>query len=142
MSSKKLRIFVLADTHDRLPDNLAALAEGADEIWHLGDVCSPSLLLNLESVGPPVTLVRGNSDSNFEWPLVVDLKRNGVRVRLAIFRHRVRRRTWTSFYTPTLTSRATNAKKACFTLTPAASLILEMARDPVSRSSRSHRTGR
>ena len=74
--------FVLADTHNRLPENLEALAEGADEIWHLGDVCSPSLLLRLENVGPPVTLVRGNSDSNFEWPLVVDLKRKGVRFRL------------------------------------------------------------
>mgnify|MGYP003693954297 CR=1 FL=1 len=30
-----------------------------------------------------MTLVRGNCDSNFEWPLVVDLKRNGVRFRLA-----------------------------------------------------------
>ena len=29
-----------------------------------------------------MTLVRGNCDSNFEWPLVVDLKRNGVRFRL------------------------------------------------------------
>ena len=83
MAPKTLRIFVLADTHNHLPDNLAALAEGTDEIWHLGDVCSPSLLLNLENVGPPVTLVRGNCDSNFEWPLVVDLKRNGVRFRLA-----------------------------------------------------------
>jgi putative phosphoesterase len=83
MAPKTLRIFVLADTHDHLPDNLAALAEGTDEIWHLGDVCSPSLFLNLENVGPPVTLVRGNCDSNFEWPLVVDLKRNGVRFRLA-----------------------------------------------------------
>jgi putative phosphoesterase len=29
-----------------------------------------------------VTVVRGNCDSNFEWPLIVDLKRNGVRFRL------------------------------------------------------------
>ena len=77
-----LRIFVLADTHNHLPENLEALAEEADEIWHLGDVCAPSLLVRLESVGPPVTLVRGNCDGNFEWPLVVDLKRNGIRFRL------------------------------------------------------------
>ena len=83
MAPKTLRIFVLADTHDHFPNNLAALAEGTDEIWHLGDVCSPSLFLSLENIGPPVTLVRGNCDSNFEWPLVVDLKRNGVRFRLA-----------------------------------------------------------
>ncbi len=77
-----LRIFVLADTHDHLPDHLEALAEDADEIWHLGDVCAPSLLVSLENLGPPVTLVRGNCDGNFDWPLVVDLTRNGVRFRL------------------------------------------------------------
>ncbi len=77
-----LRIFVLADTHDHLPENLEALAEGADEIWHLGDVCAPRLLVDLENLGPPLTLVRGNCDGNFEWPLVVDLTRNGVRFRL------------------------------------------------------------
>ncbi len=77
-----LRIFVLADTHNHLPDNLEVLAAGADEIWHLGDVCAPSLLVRLENLGPPLTLVRGNCDGNFEWPLVVDLKRNGVRFRL------------------------------------------------------------
>ncbi len=77
-----LRIFVLADTHNHLPDKLEALAEGADEIWHLGDVCAPSLLVSLENLGPPVTLVRGNCDGNFDWPLVVDLIRNGVRFRL------------------------------------------------------------
>ena len=82
MAAKTLRIFVLADTHNHLPDNLAALAEDTDEIWHLGDVCSPSLLLNLENVGPPVTLVRGNCDSNFEWPLVLDLARGGLKFRL------------------------------------------------------------
>ncbi len=82
MDPKALRIFVLADTHDHLPHNLEALAKGADEIWHLGDLCAPSLLVSLENLGKPVTLVRGNCDSNFEWPPVVDLKRNGVRFRL------------------------------------------------------------
>ena len=77
-----LRIFVLADTHDRLPANLEALAKEADEIWHLGDVCDPAILEMIETFGPPVTIVRGNCDSNSEWPLVVDLERNGVRLRL------------------------------------------------------------
>ena len=80
--SLALRIFVLADTHDHLPANIEALANGADEIWHLGDVCAPSILEMVERIGPPVTIVRGNCDSNFEWPLTVDLKRNGVRFRL------------------------------------------------------------
>jgi len=80
--SRPLRIFVLADTHDKVPANLEALAAGADEIWHLGDVCAPGILETLENIGPPVTIVRGNCDSNFEWPLIVDLERNGVRFRL------------------------------------------------------------
>jgi len=77
-----LKIFVLADTHDKLPANLKTLAVGADEIWHLGDVCAPAILETIEAFGPPVTAVRGNCDSNFDWPLMVDLKRNGIRFRL------------------------------------------------------------
>lgn len=77
-----LRILVIADTHNRLPPNLEQLAEGADEIWHLGDVCAPQLLVEIENVGLPVTIVRGNCDANYDWPLVVDLQRNGVRFRL------------------------------------------------------------
>jgi putative phosphoesterase len=80
--SRPLHIFVLADTHNRLPANIEALAKDADEIWHLGDVCDPGILETIEDFGPPVTIVRGNCDANLEWPLVVDLKRNGVRFRL------------------------------------------------------------
>lgn len=74
-----LRIIVLADTHDKLPAKIEALASAADEIWHLGDVCAPSILQTIETFGPSVTVVRGNCDSNFDWPLTLDLKRNGVR---------------------------------------------------------------
>jgi uncharacterized protein len=80
--SSPVRIFVLADTHDKVPANLEALARDADEIWHLGDVCAPTVLVAIETFGPPVTVVRGNCDSTVEWPLIVDLKRNGVRFRL------------------------------------------------------------
>ena len=82
MNRKALRVFVLADTHNHLPENLEALADDVDEIWHLGDVCAPDLIVRLESIGPPLTFVRGNCDTNFEWPLTVDLERNGVRCRL------------------------------------------------------------
>ena len=75
-------MLVLADTHDKLPGKIEALAAGADEIWHLGDVCAPSILQTLETFGPPVSVVRGNCDSNYDWPLILDLKRNGVRFRL------------------------------------------------------------
>jgi len=80
--SAPLRIFVLADTHDKVPANLESLAAGADEIWHLGDVCAPSVLQMIETLGPPVTIVRGNCDSNSDWPLTRDLKRNGIRLHL------------------------------------------------------------
>jgi uncharacterized protein len=77
-----VRILVVADTHNHLPPKLAELTTGADEIWHLGDVCAPALLEQVRNVGPPVTIVRGNCDSNDEWPLHIDLERNGVRCRL------------------------------------------------------------
>jgi putative phosphoesterase len=82
MTAKPLRIFVLADTHNKLPPNLQAFAEAADEIWHLGDVCAPTILTQIERFGPPVTVVRGNCDAEFDWPLTKDLTRNGVRLRL------------------------------------------------------------
>lgn len=77
-----LHAFVLSDTHDKLPPRVVELAQGAHEIWHLGDVCDSSILDELRSVGPPVTVVRGNCDLNYEWPLTVDLKRAGLRIRL------------------------------------------------------------
>jgi hypothetical protein len=75
-------VFVLADTHNRLPDKVKEMATDADEIWHLGDVCAETILDELRAMGPRVTVVRGNCDSNFEWPLVVDLVRGGLNVRL------------------------------------------------------------
>jgi putative phosphoesterase len=74
-----LKILVVADTHDKLPPNLEARADGADEIWHLGDVCAPAILQTIESFGLPVTIVRGNCDGNPDWPITVKLKRNGLR---------------------------------------------------------------
>ena len=81
-SKQSLRILVLADTHDHLPEALEPLAVGVDEIWHLGDVCAPQLLTTLRKFGPPVTIVRGNCDTEEAWPLAVDLERHGVRFRL------------------------------------------------------------
>jgi putative phosphoesterase len=75
-------VFVLADTHNKLPQNVVDLARDADEIWHLGDVCAESILDELRAIGPRITVVRGNCDSNYEWPLVVDLLRGGLKFRL------------------------------------------------------------
>jgi putative phosphoesterase len=80
--AKMHRVFVLADTHNKLPPRILELAASADEIWHLGDVCDDWIVDELRALGPPLTLVRGNCDSNYQWPLVCDLTRNGNRVRL------------------------------------------------------------
>jgi uncharacterized protein len=82
MKPRALKIFVMADTHDRLPPKITALARDSDEIWHLGDVCAPTVLAAVERIGPPVTIVRGNCDNDPRWPLVVELERNSVRFRL------------------------------------------------------------
>jgi putative phosphoesterase len=81
-SKDTLRIFVLADTHNRLPETVSEIAKEADEIWHLGDVCTETILAELRAVGPQVIVVRGNCDSNYEWPLLVDLVRGGLKFRL------------------------------------------------------------
>jgi len=76
------KVLVIADTHNKLPPIICELARGADEIWHLGDVCDDWVLEDLQFLGPPVTLVRGNCDDNYNWPLVRDLTISGVRFRL------------------------------------------------------------
>ena len=81
-SKNTLRIFVLADTHNRLPEAVREIARDADEIWHLGDVCAEIVLEELRAIGPQVTVVRGNCDGNYEWPTVVDLLRGGLKFRL------------------------------------------------------------
>lgn len=81
-SERTRRVFVLADTHNRLPESVTEMAQAADEIWHLGDVCAETILDELRATGPPVVVVRGNCDSNSEWPLVLDLSRGGLKLRL------------------------------------------------------------
>ncbi len=77
-----MRIAVLADTHDHLPEKVRAAVAKADEIWHLGDVCASVILDLLKSIGPPVRVVRGNCDDCADWPLTLDLEREGFRIRL------------------------------------------------------------
>jgi uncharacterized protein len=76
------RIFVLADTHNRLPERVKEIAKSADEIWHLGDVCNETIIDELRAVALRITVVRGNCDSNPDWPLVVDLVQGGLKFRL------------------------------------------------------------
>jgi predicted phosphodiesterase len=81
-STQVLHVFVLADTHNRMPESVKEMAKDADEIWHLGDVCAETILDELRSIGPRVIVVRGNCDGNFEWPLVIDVVRGGLKFRL------------------------------------------------------------
>lgn len=77
-----MRVAVIADTHDRYPHNLIEMLTPADEIWHLGDVCDPSVLIDFEQLRRPIRVVSGNNDLNEAWPPHLDLRRNGIRFHL------------------------------------------------------------
>ena len=76
-----MRIAVLSDTHNRLPAVVCERIRDADEIWHLGDVCAPSLLVQLERIAL-VRIVRGNCDDESSWPLMLDFELHGTRIHL------------------------------------------------------------
>lgn len=77
-----MRIAVIADTHDRVPPKLFDQIAGADEIWHLGDVCAEAILDEFVALGPPLKIVRGNCDSCMDWPLSLDFNREGFQIQL------------------------------------------------------------
>jgi putative phosphoesterase len=74
-----MRIAVISDTHDRIPPTLPAKLRDADEIWHLGDVCAPEVLVEIEQLGPPLVVMRGNCDAHDAWPVALELTREGVK---------------------------------------------------------------
>lgn len=73
-----MRIAVFSDTHDRYPPTLVERVKGADEMWHLGDVCDPTVLVEFQMMGVPLRVVRGNCDSYERWPWALELEREGV----------------------------------------------------------------
>ena len=77
-----MRIAVISDTHDRVPPALPGALATADEIWHLGDVCSPGVLDLFSWPGRPLRVVRGNCDACLGWPLALDFNVEGFRIRL------------------------------------------------------------
>ena len=77
-----MRIAVISDTHDKLPGHVLEAIQEAEEIWHLGDVVSPSILQRVKALGKPLKIVRGNCDFCAEWPLVEDFELEGFRIRL------------------------------------------------------------
>jgi putative phosphoesterase len=73
-----MRIAVISDTHDAYPRKLPGLLEGADEIWHLGDVMAPHVLVEFEQIGVPLYVVLGNCDYEGSWPETLTLRPEGV----------------------------------------------------------------
>jgi len=74
-----MRIAVIADTHDEVPSALPGRLREADEIWHLGDVCTPDVLASVNPHGRPLWVVRGNGDFHSDWPESLVLEREGQR---------------------------------------------------------------
>ena len=79
----RMRIAVIADTHDRFPEAIGKAIANADEIWHLGDVCAPAVLERITALGPVTKVVRGNCDSCVAWPMTLDFELEGFRVFLS-----------------------------------------------------------
>ena len=74
-----MRIAVIADTHDRYPPAFPQRLQGADEIWHLGDVCEPATLVEFEKLGKPLQVVLGNNEWHNFWPRELRLERAGFK---------------------------------------------------------------
>ncbi len=65
----RLRIGVIADTHNYLDSNILTLLAGVDHILHAGDIGQPRILTELRRIAP-VTAVMGNTDDpGFHYPL-------------------------------------------------------------------------
>lgn len=76
------KIAVISDTHGRVPERLLDCIKSADEIWHLGDVTRPDILIPLQNLGRPLCVVKGNCDPHGIWPEKRDLEREGFTFRL------------------------------------------------------------
>ena len=77
-----MRIAVISDTHNRLPESVVEKIQHADEIWHLGDVITESIIDGLAYLGPRLRVVRGNCDECTDWPIVTTFEIEGQRIRL------------------------------------------------------------
>ena len=74
-----MRIAVISDTHDHLPDHVVAAIREADEIWHLGDVTAPAIIERLRTLQRPLRVVRGNCDECPDWPHALEFELAGLR---------------------------------------------------------------
>lgn len=76
------QIAVISDTHNRLPKSHLERFQQANEIWHLGDVCTQKIIEPLQQLGPELFVVKGNCDPHFIWPDFLELERHGHTFRL------------------------------------------------------------
>ncbi|MEO8205343.1 MAG: metallophosphoesterase family protein [Chthoniobacterales bacterium] len=72
-----MKIAVIADTHGKMPEKVLQDIAGADEIWHLGDVCERTVLDPVFALGKPLSVVQGNRDVEREWPMFLKHERGG-----------------------------------------------------------------
>ena len=109
-----IRIAVISDTHDYVPEGLLERLAGADEIWHLGDVCEPGTLDQFRAVGVPLYVVLGNNEAHDLWPLERRLERAGHRLFLTHIPPGRRPLRWSLCCTGTPMCRATKpTRPAC-----------------------------
>jgi uncharacterized protein len=76
-SAARLRIGVIADTHNYLDSQIPRLLAGVGHILHAGDIGLPRILAELRQIAP-VTAVMGNTDDpGFHYPLTENLELAG-----------------------------------------------------------------
>ena len=61
-----MKLGLISDTHDQLPEGWEEAFAGVEHILHAGDVCRPDIIVELSQVAP-VTVVAGNNDFFPGW---------------------------------------------------------------------------
>lgn len=80
------KIAILSDTHGYWDDRLEKHLEGADEIWHAGDIGSEDVLKKLQAIAP-VRSVWGNVDSHDFHKLMPEIQRFSIEGASVIIKH-------------------------------------------------------
>ncbi|HPU84336.1 MAG TPA: YfcE family phosphodiesterase [Candidatus Latescibacteria bacterium] len=79
LNDEGFRVGVLSDTHGRLNGAVFTLFEGADCIFHAGDIGKAQIIRELELIAP-VHAIRGNTDPfDLPFPEVLDTSHKGIR---------------------------------------------------------------
>ncbi len=67
LSSKKLKIGIVSDTHEDLSEDIGALIKDCDIAIHAGDIGTSSVLEALQPKSGHVIAVAGNNDKPYLW---------------------------------------------------------------------------